>query len=375
MKTNAVVCYQGGSDWEYTQLDLDPPKRGEVLVRIAYAGLCYSDEHTRKREGESRPTVGGHEGSGVVEAVGEGVTLVAPGDHVVFSFIPSCRNCRWCVTGQSYLCDMGAAIGTGVMLDGTFRFHRDGRDYGGVACLGTYSERTVVSEYSCVPIDKDIALDVAALVGCGVPTGWGSAVNMAQVGPGDVVCVVGCGGIGVNAVQGAAMAGAKTVVVIDPAQLKIDFALKVGADYGFTDARAGLEFLRDHTRGVMADKVIQCVNIVDKEVTQTCFDATRKGGTLVMTGLSDQWTDMNIQLSGSALTLFAKRVIGSLYGGCNPHVDIPRLLDLYRGGKLKLDELITGQYPLDAVAQGYRDVAAGTIIRGVVAIDPQMAAQ
>jgi S-(hydroxymethyl)glutathione dehydrogenase/alcohol dehydrogenase len=338
---------------------------------VAYAGLCYSDEHARKREGENRRTVGGHEGSGIVEAVGDGVTRVTPGDHVVFSFIPSCHSCRWCMTGQSYLCDMGAAITTGQMLDGTFRFHREGQDYGGVACLGTFSERTVVSEYSCVRIDSDIKLDIAALVGCGVPTGWGSAVNVAQVRPGDVVCIVGSGGIGVNAVQGAALSGAKTVVVIDPVQMKIDFALKIGANHGFTDAAAGLEFLRDHTCGVMADKVIQCVDVLDARTTQLCFDATRKGGTLVMTGLADQWSDINIQLSGSVFTLFAKRMIGSLYGGCNAHIDIPRLLDLYRAGQLKLDELITKQYALDAVAQGYREVSAGTVIRGVVAIHPQ----
>jgi NDMA-dependent alcohol dehydrogenase len=371
VNTNAVVCSRGGAEWEYTQLDLDPPKHGEVLVRIGYAGLCYSDEHVRKREGDDRRIVGGHEGSGVVEAIGEGVTRVAPGDHVVFSFIPSCHQCRWCISGQSYLCDMGAAIATGEMLDGTYRFHRNGEDFGGVSCLGTFSERTVVSEFSCVHIDDDIPLNVAALVGCCVPTGWGSAVNVAQVKPGDVVCIVGSGGIGVNAVQGASQAGAKTVVVIDPVQMKVDFALTMGAHYGFTDASAGLEFLQNHTRGVMADKVIQCVDVLTKEITQLCFDAARKGGTLVMTGLADEWTDFNVHLSGSMLTLYAKRIIGSLYGGCNSHLDIPRLLDLYRSGQLKLNELITKEFTLDSVTQGYRDLAAGTVIRGVVAINPQ----
>jgi S-(hydroxymethyl)glutathione dehydrogenase/alcohol dehydrogenase len=369
VKTQAVVCSTAGDEWELTELDLDPPRSGEVLVRVAYAGLCYSDEHTRK--GTQNPKVGGHEASGVVEAVGEGVTRVAVGDHVVFSVIPSCGTCRWCVSGQSYICDLGASIGTGQLPDGTFRFHRDGVDYGGGMCLGAFSERTVVSQHSCVRIDTDIPLDVAAIVGCSVPTGWGSAVNAADVRPGEVVCVVGSGGVGVNAVQGAALAGAKTIVVFDPLQMKVDFALRMGAHYGFVDAAEGMNFLRGHTGGVMADKVIECVDILSPETTRLCFDATRKGGTLVLTGLADFMTDISVQLSGSVLTLFAKRIVGTLYGNCNAYADIPRLLNLYRAGRLRLDEVITKRYPLSGVAEGYRDVAAGSVIRGVLAINPE----
>jgi NDMA-dependent alcohol dehydrogenase len=370
VKTAAIVCRQTGGSWELADLELDPPRAGEVLVRVAYAGLCYSDEHVRKGTGQRRPNVGGHEGAGIIEAVGAGVTELTPGDHVVFSFIPSCRQCFWCVNGQSYLCDLGANIATGQLIDGTFRFHGDGLDYGGVGCLGTFSERTVVSEHSCVRIDKDIPLDVAALVGCGVPTGWGSATNVAQVAPGDVVCVVGSGGIGINAVQGALASGAKTVIVIDPLQMKIDFALELGAHYGFTEHAAGLEFIREHTRGVMADKVIQCVNVLDAATTRACFDATRKGGTLVLTGLSDEMSEITVELPGGILSMYAKRVLGSLYGGCNPRNDIPRLLGLYRAGHLKLDELITHRYELAEVDQGYQDLAEGKLIRGLVTINP-----
>jgi alcohol dehydrogenase (nicotinoprotein) len=367
MRTGAVVCKSAGARWEHTELELDPPRDGEVLVQLAYAGLCYSDEHTRKRKAQRRPNVGGHEGSGIVEAVGPGVQDLQPGDHIVFSFIPACRRCRWCVTGQSYLCDAGATIGTGMMGDGTFRFHGDGGlDYGGVACLGTFSERTVVSQHSCVQIDPQIPLDVAALTGCGVPTGWGSAVNIAQVRPGDVVCVYGVGGIGANAVQGALMAGARTTVAVDPVQRKLDFARFLGADQAFPDHESAMEFLRRHTGGLMADKVIECVNVLDPLTTERCFEATRKGGTLVLAGMADEFTDVNVQLSGGMLSMYAKRVLGTVYGGCNPHDDIPRLLELYRAGRLKLDELISRRYPLRDVAAGYDDLAAGELIRGLI---------
>jgi NDMA-dependent alcohol dehydrogenase len=370
MQVRASVLWQYGDNWAPFDVELDPPKAGEVLVRVAYAGLCHSDEHTRRNPQGRKPIIGGHEASGVVERVGEGVEDLEPGDHVVFSFMPTCRTCRWCVTGQSYLCDLGATISTGQMPDGTFRFHGRGQDIGGLAMLGTFAERTVVSKNSCVKIDPTVPLDVAALVGCGVPTGWGSAVHVAEVKPGEVVAVYGVGGIGANAIQGAYHAGAGVVVAVEPKPFRAEFARSLGA-VAFATHEEAMSHLAGLTNGQGADKVIETVGVLTAEITAQCFDATRKGGTLVLAGMADDFRDVNVQLSGQVLSLFAKRVLGTLYGGCNAHFDIPRLLRMYQAGQLKLDELITRRYTLEDVAQGYADMAEGTILRGVVEINPQ----
>ncbi len=211
MTTRAAVLHQPGTDWEITELDLDEPKDYEVLIRYKAAGLCHSDEHIRAEGGSHirMPLVGGHEGAGIVEAVGPGVTRVTPGDHVVTSYIPACGRCRYCSTGHQNLCDRGLYAGVGCLQDETFRFHRDGEDYGGFCALGTFSDHTVVSEYSCVRIDDDIPFEVACLVGCGVTTGWCSAVRAGDTRPGETVVIMGVGGVGINAVQGAAYAGAQ----------------------------------------------------------------------------------------------------------------------------------------------------------------------
>lgn len=370
MEVQASVLWEFGDTWHPSTIELDDPGPEEVLVRVAYAGLCHSDEHTRRDPDARKPMIGGHEASGIVEQVGAGVEDVEVGDHVVFSFIPTCRRCRWCVSGQSYLCDLGATIATGVMPDGTFRFHGRGQDIGGLAMLGTFAERTVVSKNSCVKIDPTIPLDVAALVGCGVPTGWGSAVNVAQVRPGEVVMVYGVGGIGANAIQGAFHCGASHVIAVEPKPFRREFAESLGAESYATHEEA-LARVAELTNGQGADAVIETVGVLTAEITAQCFESTRKAGRLVLAGMADSFSDLNVQLPGQFLSLYAKQVLGTLYGGCNAHVDIPKLLDLYRNGQLKLDELITRRYTLDQIAQGYQDMADGTILRGVVEINPQ----
>jgi len=221
MKTRAAILRGTGQDFEITELDLDGPKTGEVLIRYVAAGLCHSDEHLRHGDIVPRfPLVGGHEGAGVIEEVGEGVTRLAPGDHVICSFLPVCGHCRWCSTGKSNLCDMGATILDGVLPDGTYRFHENGADLGGMCMLGTFSERAVISENSAIKVDSDLPLDKVVLIGCGVPTGFGSAVHAAATEPGDTIAIYGIGGIGINSVQGAALAGARNVIAIDPIALK-----------------------------------------------------------------------------------------------------------------------------------------------------------
>jgi NDMA-dependent alcohol dehydrogenase len=369
MQVRASVLWQYGDNWAPYDVELDPPKAGEVLVRVAYAGLCHSDEHTRRNPGGRKPIIGGHEASGIVEEVGAGVEDIVPGDHVVFSFMPTCRTCRWCVTGQSYLCDLGATISTGQMPDGTFRFHGRGEDIGGLAMLGAFAERTVVSKNSCVVIDPTVPLDVAALVGCGVPTGWGSSVNVAEVKPGEVVMVYGVGGIGASAIQGALHCSG-TVIAVEPKPFRAEFARSLGAT-AFATHEEAMAHVAGLTNGQGADKVVEAVGVLTADITSQCFEATRKGGTLVLVGMADSFDDLNVQLSGQVLSLYAKRVLGTLYGGCNAHFDIPRLLRLYQSGHLKLDEMITRRYTLENVAEGYQDMADGVIVRGIVEVNPE----
>ena len=367
MKTRAAVLRGTGQPFEIEELELDPPKAGEVLIRYVAAGLCHSDEHLRHGDIVPRfPLVGGHEGAGVIEEVGPGVTRLKPGDHVICSFLPVCGHCRWCSTGKSNLCDLGATILDGVLPDGTYRFHdADGTDIGGMCMLGTFSQYSTISENSAVKVDDDLPLDKVVLIGCGVPTGFGSATHAANTEPGDTIAIYGIGGIGINTVQGAALAGARNVVAIDPLANKREMAEKLGATHSCENAEQAHELIQELTRGVGADKAIITVGVVDSEVVTSAFNAIRKGGTVVVTGLADPAKN-TIQISGALLTLFEKRIQGSLFGSGDPFHDIPRMVELYRSGDLKLDELITQTYSLDEVNQGYQDLVDGKNIRGVI---------
>jgi len=367
MRTKAAVLRRTGTPFEITELELDPPKAGEVLIRYVAAGLCHSDEHLRHGDIVPRfPLVGGHEGAGIIEEVGAGVTRLKVGDHVICSFLPVCGHCRWCSTGKSNLCDMGATILDGVLPDGTYRFHDDdGNDLGGMCMLGTFSQYSTISENSAVKVDDDLPLEKVVLIGCGVPTGFGSAVHAAATEPGDTIAIYGIGGIGINSVQGAALAGARNVVAIDPLANKREMAEKLGATHSCETAEQAQELILDLTRGVGADKAIVTVDVVTSEVVTNAFNAIRKGGTVVVTGLADP-TKNTIEIPGAVLTLFEKRIQGSLFGSGNPFNDIPRMVELYQSGDLKLDELITQTYSLDEVNQGYQDLLDGKNIRGVV---------
>jgi NDMA-dependent alcohol dehydrogenase len=360
MKTRAAVLRDVHKEFEVVEVDLDPPKAGEVLIKYVAAGLCHSDEHLRHGDIVPRfPIVGGHEGAGIIEEVGEGVTGLKPGDHVICSFLPVCGRCRFCASGMTNLCDLGAGILEGYLPDGTFRFHLDGEDLGGMCMLGTFSERAVVSEYSCIKVADDVPLDKAVLIGCGVPTGFGSAVHAAKTEPGDTIAVYGVGGIGVNAVQG---------VAIDPLPNKREMAEQVGATHSVASAEEAHELIQQLTHGVGADKAIITVGVVDTEVTTSAIHCIRKGGTVVITGLADP-TKNTIEFPGALLTLFEKRIQGSLFGSGDPFRDIPRLVNMYQSGQLKLDELITKTYSLDEINQGYQDLVDGKNVRGVIIYD------
>lgn len=370
MRTRAAVVRAAGEPWTLTELELDEPREREVRVRLKASGLCHSDDHVRTGDFDVRyPMVGGHEGAGVVEAVGDHVSRVAVGDRIAFSYLPVCGTCRYCSTGHQNLCDAGLHAGTGQFLDGTFRFHEDGQDVGGFCTLGTFSEQVVVSEYSCVKIDEYLPFEVAALLSCGVPTGWGSSVHVAGVRAGDTVVVFGCGGVGVNAVQGASYAGARHVVVVDPVAFKREKALEFGATHTFERAEEAHDFVREVTYGQLADHAVVTVGLLTAQIVTDAAQIVGKGGQVTLTSMGRRG-ETQVQLAAAGMLLgYQRRVQGHVFGMSNPLFDIPRLIGLYRDGRLKLDELITRRYTLDEVNQGYEDMLRGRNIRGVIVHD------
>jgi len=367
MQTEAAVLWETGGEWVVETIELDPPRAGEVLVRLAASGLCHSDEHLVTGDLPfPPPIIGGHEGAGTVEEVGPGVTTLQPGDHVVFGFIPACGRCPSCSTGHQNLCDLGAALGTGRQIsDGTARHHARGQDLSTMCLLGTFARRTVVNEASCIKIADDLPLDKACLVGCGVTTGWGSAVYAARVAPGDNVAVVGAGGIGMNAIQGARLAGAERIFAIDPVEFKRDQAKHFGATHVAAGIEEATELIRQETWGRMCSKVIVTMGAGRGDLLAGILGMTAKLGRVVITNITP-WTETEVSMSLLDLTLMEKQVVGSLFGSANPRYDIPKLLELYKAGQLDLDGLITRTYALEEVNQGYQDMRDGRNIRGVL---------
>jgi len=365
--TRAAICREPRRPWEITELHLDEPKANEVRIKFHAAGLCHSDDHIQKGDAPMRmPVVGGHEGAGVVDAVGDDVTRVGVGDHVVCSFIPACGMCRYCSTGRQNLCDAGKNAGTGIFPDGTFRFHDEaGEDLGGFCTLGTFSQYAVVSEWACLGLPDDISFEVGSLVGCGVPTGWGSAVYAAGVRAGDTVVIYGAGGVGSNAVQGARYAGAKNVVVVDPVEFKRNMAKVFGATHTFADAEQAHDFVVDTTYGQLADHAICTPGVLTEEIVLAAAAVIGKGGKVTITAVGKA-TEKAVHVHAGRLISYQRQLRGALFGDCNPLYDVPRLLALYRSGDLKLDELITRRYRLDDVNQAYQDMLDGKNIRGVI---------
>jgi len=356
--------------WEVVDVDVSPPREGELLIRMTASGLCHSDDHvaTGDLPFSRMPVVGGHEGAGIVDEVGPHTPGWAVGDHVVLSFIPVCGRCRWCASGMQNLCNAGAGIMSGTRPDGSFRMELDGVPLGQMSGISTFSQWSTVSVFSAVKVPQDIPLEQACLTGCGIGTGWGSAVNSAEVKPGHVVIVMGVGGIGINAVQGAADAGARVLIAVDPVELKRTTALALGATHATATMEEAAELARSFTDGQGADSCIVCVGVTTGEHIAQGVEAIRKGGTCVATGIG-RMAETGIPVSPTQLTLYQKRIQGSLYGASNPTRDIPLMLELYRQGRLHLDELITRRYSLDQINEGYADMHAGTNIRGVIVHD------
>lgn len=304
------------------------------------------------------------------------MTTVKEGDHVSASFIPSCGRCRYCSTGRQNLCDNGAGTFAGGMItDGTHRHFMAGghpagsgghREHVGLmAKIGSFSQYACVAENSVIKVDDDLPLEAVALVSCGVATGWGSATNRADVRPGETVVVVGIGGIGINAVQGAAMAGAKRVIAVDPVEFKREKAMEFGATHTFASMEEAFPAVTELTWGQMADKVIMTPGVMYGELMQLGTALAGKGGTIVVTAVAPiAQTESSVNLF--ELAMYNKEIKGTIFGSLNPRNDIPRLLGLYREGQLKLDELITKRYTLDEINDGYEAMRQGENIRGII---------
>jgi S-(hydroxymethyl)glutathione dehydrogenase/alcohol dehydrogenase len=379
MKSKAAILWEPHTKWDVEEIELDPPKAGEVLLKLAASGLCHSDEHLVTGDMvldpaiaqavglEQFPVIGGHEGAGEVLEVGPGVTGVAPGDHVVLSFIPACGRCPSCSTGQQQLCDYGMYLLAGRQItDFTARHHAaDGRDLGIMCCIGTFEPYTVVSEMSCVKIDPDIPLDKAALVGCGVTTGWGSATYAAGVRPGETVVVVGLGGIGINAVQGAVLAGAEHVIGVDPVEFKRQQAVAFGATHTVASMEEASGLVSQLTLGRNADKAILTTSVAEGHLIAPLLGLVKKAGRAVVTAVAPI-SQEDVKLNLFDLSMQRKELVGTIFGNANPRRDIPHLLHLYQAGMLKLDELVTRTYDLEDINQGYQDMRDGVNVRGLL---------
>ncbi|MDT5173114.1 MAG: S-(hydroxymethyl)glutathione dehydrogenase / alcohol dehydrogenase [Mycobacterium sp.] len=368
MKTRGALIWDFNQPWSVEEIDIGEPRRGEVKVQMEAAGLCHSEHHvvTGDIPMAAFPMLGGHEGAGVVIEVGEGVDDLVVGDHVAASFIPSCGKCPSCHAGERNLCDLGMGLMAGTAVsDGTFRIQTNGRNVYPYALLGTFAPYIVVHQTSLVKIDPAIPFETAALVSCGVTTGFGSATRAAEVRPGDDVAVVGLGGVGMSAVLGAVNCGARRIFAVDPVDWKRDQALKFGATHAYSDIDSALMAIAQITVGRMARKVIVTVGRAEGADLEKYLSVTSKGGTCVVTAMGSV-VETDVSLNLALLTLMQKRLQGTIFGGGNPQHDIPLLLSMYQAGRLNLDDMVTRRYSLDQINDGYRDMLEGRNIRGII---------
>jgi S-(hydroxymethyl)glutathione dehydrogenase/alcohol dehydrogenase len=361
-KAKAVLCREHNKPVVVEEISIDAPKRGEVTVKLGACGVCHSDlSAINSTIALPLPLVLGHEGAGVVEEVGEGVTDVAPGDHVIFSFIYMCGKCRFCVAGRPVLClEQGKALTT--PLEGTTRARdANGAPLGIFSGCGAMAEYATVSAENLIKIDPKIPLDCAALVGCGVTTGVGAVFNTAKVEPGSSVAVFGCGGVGLSVIQGALIAGARRIIAIDTLAPKLEMARKFGATETILFGEDLVKEVKKITAGG-PDYAFECVG--SGELAATAYRAIRRGGLAVVVGVAKPSDSTAIRTM--TLPFEEKTITGSYFGSCVPRVDFPRMLALYMAGRLKLEELITRRYPIAEAPQAFADLQAGKNARGVI---------
>ncbi|MGY1743543.1 MULTISPECIES: NDMA-dependent alcohol dehydrogenase [unclassified Blastococcus] len=372
MKTVGALLWEPGtrSGWSVEEIEIDPPKRREVTVKLTSSGICHSDDHldTGDIPLPWAPILGGHEGAGVVTEVGPEVTDLQEGDHVVMSFLPSCGKCRMCVAGRANMCELGAGVLAGLAPDGTHRVHARGKGVGAMSYLGTFAPYATVPVDAVVKIDPEIPLMPASLIGCGVPTGWGSSVYAADMQLGDTVVVFGTGGVGMNAVQGAVHRGAKNIVTVDPVPFKQEKAKEFGATHPVGSFEDAARLVEQMTNGQGADRVIITVDVARGEIVEQANQLTRRGGVIVLTAAAPV-LQRDVQFDLFSFAMSGKRLQGSLYGTTNSRNDIPLIADMYKNGQFKLDELITRTYRLEDINEAFADLREGKNIRGVIVYD------
>ncbi len=364
LRCKAVVARELGRPPTVEQIDVEAPRHGEVTIRLAACGVCHSDlSASNGTIPYPLPLVLGHEGAGVVTAVGEGVSRFAVGDHVVSSFVSMCGRCHYCQTGRPQLCVQSLQT-LYTLPDGTVRTHDAAGSSLNVFCgCGVMAEYATLHGDNVVKIDAQMPLDRAALIACGVMTGVGAALNTARVEAGSVAVVFGCGGVGLNAIQGCGIAGARMIVAVDTSDAKLELAKTFGATHTFNvtgQENVGKALYK--LTGGGADYAFDCVGL--GRISEQAWGVLRRGGTAVIVGIAD--SKDQIALNAQQVALSEKTLTGSYYGSARPSQDFPRLMGLYRSGRLKLDELITRTYSIDEAPRAFADLAQGREGRGVI---------
>ncbi|MEK7364171.1 MAG: Zn-dependent alcohol dehydrogenase [candidate division NC10 bacterium] len=365
MKAKAAVLFEVGQRLQIRDVEVQAPRAGEVLVRMAAAGICHSDLHAMTGHlVASLPAILGHEGSGIVADVGPGVTSVKPGDHVIPLWRLSCGTCEYCSDGRPALCPEGTQIRmTGRLLDGSTRFTLDGQEIKHFAGVSSFAEYSVIPARAVLKIPEDFPLDRAALLGCAVITGVGAVFNCARVRPGSSVAVFGAGGIGLNIIQGAAIAGAEKIIAVDILPNKLEFARQFGATHTINGSTGNaVEQIRALTDGKGVEYAFEAIGL--PATMRQAYDSLRKRGMAVVVGV----TPMTAEVSVPVMSLvYEERILtGSVYGSSRPSIDIPKLIALYRSGKLKLDELLTRRYPFAQINEAYDALERGEVARSIV---------
>jgi NDMA-dependent alcohol dehydrogenase len=364
MKIRAAVLHAPHRAFVIETLDLAAPRNGEALIKVAAAGVCHSDWHlVTGATQHPLPVVAGHEGAGIVQEIGAGVTRVKPGDHIALSWAPNCGACFYCLHDRPSLCATYVKpIWAGTMLDGTTRLAKNGQPVYHFSALACFAEYTVAPQECCVPLPKEIPSPIAALIGCAATTGVGAVMNTARLRPGSSVAVFGAGGVGLSIIMGAQLAGAGRIVAVDKVEAKREMARAFGATDTLVAGADTTSAIRALTAGRGADYVFEATGV--PAVQEQCLDAARPGGFVVFAGLAPMGSSTN--LPGAILTRQEKTVMGTYYGSANPARDFPLYADLYSKGKLPLDRLVTKTYKLDQINEAYADMLSGKLARGII---------
>jgi S-(hydroxymethyl)glutathione dehydrogenase/alcohol dehydrogenase len=369
LDVRGAIAFENNKPWRVEKVELDEPRDHEVLVRVLAAGLCHSDEHVRTGDiAYPLPLLCGHEGCGIVEKVGPGVQRVEVGDKIVVGYLPACGYCYWCSRGMQSICDNGRDMDAGFMLDGTARFHYEGTPIGANLRLGTFANWLVAPEEQCIKVDDDLDPKAASLLSCGVPTGFGAMTRVAEAKPGYVVLTMGCGGIGMNAVQGGYKIGARVNIAIDPSEFHRKMAVeKFGATHAFATIDEARDLIAHETNGQGADCAVVSVGITKPHHIAEAFSTIRKRGVCAAVGLGGgMGTNAPIPIDSADLVVFAKQLRGVLYGNSSFSFDIPNIAKMYQAGKYNLDDLVSRTYTIDQINEGYDDMYDGDNIRGVI---------